>query len=284
MGVTFTVTASMQVGLIGYPVAHSRSPAMHRAAFAACGLAWTYELLPVPPDALAETLDKVRGATWRGVNVTVPHKQAVMPLLDAITPNAHLIGAVNTIVNEGGRLIGHNTDWRGFLAALREGGFEPQGCRVVLLGAGGAARAVLYALLESNATVTIANRNRDKAQQLAAEFGARFQRDIPVLSMGEEDALQNALAEATLLVNSTSVGMSPDIHATPLPPSVILPSHLTVYDLVYAPRETLLLKEAQEAGATAIDGLGMLVHQGAEAFRLWTGLEPPVGVMRAAVE
>jgi len=277
-------TIPMRVGIIGYPVEHSLSPKMHRAAFAILGLNWDYSLLPVAPDEVQEAIQMIRREGWRGINVTVPHKQAVIPVLDGVTIHADIIGAVNTIVNENNCLVGHNTDWIGFLEALQEAEFDPQNCRAVLLGAGGAARAVLYALLQSGATVSIANRDSRKAEALALEFSIHFDRDIPVLSLQDEAGLQTALNDATLLVNSTSVGMSPHPTADPLPASITIPPHLTVYDLVYNPRETQLLKRARAAGATGIDGLGMLVHQGAEAFRLWTGRDAPIAVMRQAIE
>lgn len=273
-----------RVGLIGYPVEHSLSPKMHRAAFAALGLNGAYSALSVRPEALGDTVTSIRNQQWRGFNVTVPHKQAIRAFLDSESPDADLIGAVNTVVLQNGRLMGYNTDWIGFLEALKEADVDPVNCRAVLLGAGGAARAVLYALLQRGATVTIANRNLLNATTLAAEFRAHFDRDIPTVALYDEAALQSVLDEAILLVNSTSVGMSPDINADPLPPNLVIPPHLTVYDLVYNPRDTQLLKRARAAGAIGIDGQEMLVHQGAEAFRLWTGLDAPVDVMRRAIE
>lgn len=274
------------VGIIGYPVGHSLSPKMHTAAFEALGLKWDYSLVPVAPDEIEATLQRIQQAGWRGVNVTVPHKQTVIPYVDYLTKAAASIGAVNTLVYDEGQLgwIGYNTDWIGFLEALKEAGFDPTNCRAVLLGAGGAARAVLYALLDQGATVTIANRNHAKAEALALEFSTVFERAIAVCALNDTEGLQQALEQSTLLVNSTSVGMSPYITGDPLPPNLTIPPHLTVYDLVYNPRETQLLKRARAAGATAIDGLGMLIHQGAEAFRLWTGQDAPIEVMRQAIE
>lgn len=277
-------TIPIRVGIIGYPVGHSLSPKMHTAAFRALGLNWEYSLLPVAPEEMQDAIEMIRREVWRGLNVTVPHKQAVILLLDFITPQAEIIGAVNSIVNQNGRLVGYNTDWIGFLEALREAGFDPANRRAVVLGAGGAARAVVYALLEQGETVTIANRNQRKAEALALEFATQFDREIAVLSLDDSAGLQSAINNAELLVNCTSVGMSPYPNGDPLPPEIVLPPHLTVYDLVYNPRETQLLKRTRAAGATGIDGLGMLVHQGAEAFRLWTGLDAPIEVMRQAIE
>lgn len=277
-------TIPTRVGIIGYPVGHSLSPRMHRAAFAALELNWDYSLLPVAPDEIHEAIEMIRREGWRGINVTVPHKQVVIPLLDGVTSHAEIIGAVNTIVSQQGRLVGYNTDWIGFLEALKEAGFAPANRRTVLLGAGGAARAVLYTLLEQGGTVTIANRDQRKAEALALEFSTHFDRNISVLSLDDTTGLQDAIHHAELLVNCTSVGMSPYPNADPLPPEIVIPPHLTVYDLVYTPRKTHLLKRARAAGATGIDGLGMLIHQGAEAFRLWTGLDAPIKVMRQAID
>ena len=271
-----------RVGLFGWPVGHSRSPAMHNAAFRHLGLNWQYMLLPVHPNHVAEAVRGLRGLGFKGANVTVPHKLAVMQALDEIMPEARAIGAVNTIVNRDNRLIGYNTDGVGFLRALREGGFEPRGRRAILLGAGGASRAMLYALLTEQVQLTIANRTQKKADVLAAEFAAHFNVSIETLPLDNANALQQALNEADLLVNATSLGMYPHIDTMPLPANTHFHANLTVYDAVYNPLETKLLAQARAAGAKAIDGLGMLVHQGAVAFTHWTGEDAPVHVMRAA--
>jgi len=271
-----------RVGLIGWPVGHSRSPAMHNAAFRHLGLNWEYMLLPVHPNHVSEAVRGLRGLGFRGANVTVPHKLAVMDALDQIMPEAQVIGAVNTIVNQDNRLIGHNTDGIGFLRALREGGFEPQGCRALLIGAGGASRAMLYALLTEQVQITIANRTQSKADALAEEFGAHFNVSINTLALDSSDALQQALNQADLLVNATTLGMYPHIDTMPLPADTHFHAGLTVYDAVYNPLETKLLTQVRAAGAKGIDGLGMLIHQGAVAFTLWTGEDAPVEVMRAA--
>ncbi len=271
------------VGLLGWPVGHSRSPAMHRAAFEAHGLDWEYLLLPVPPERVREAVWGLRALGFAGANVTVPHKQAVMEVLDEVTAEAQAIGAVNTILHRTGKLIGHNTDAQGFLRALREAQFEPRGCQAIVLGAGGAGRAVLYALLTEGATVTLVNRTVERAHSLAARFEATFQRPIAVLSFEQFAAQQSVLNEATILVNSTRLGMTPAAEESPLPDTLELPPHLTVCDLVYSPLETRLLASARAGGAPTIDGLGMLVQQGAAAFSLWTGHAAPLEVMRAAV-
>ncbi len=266
------------VGLIGWPVEHSLSPAMHNAAFASLGLSWRYTLLPTPPGEVAAVLRRLR-REFRGANVTVPHKQAVMPHLDAIDETAQAIGAVNTIVVREGRLIGYNTDGDGFLAALREAGWEAKGRRALILGAGGAARAVVYALARSGCAVAIHNRTPDRAARLAAAMRSLglAVRSLPALT----DA---ALDDFDLLVNATPLGMWPHTDASPWPESLPLPAHWTVFDLVYNPAETRLLARARAAGARPVGGLGMLVHQGALAFALWTGRPAPAEVMRRAAE
>jgi shikimate dehydrogenase len=275
-----------RVGLIGWPVEHSISPAMHNAAFAALGLGWHYDVLPTPPGKLESTLDELKAQGYRGANVTVPHKEAVLRYLDEIDACARAIGAVNTIVAQEGRLVGHNTDAGGFLAALRAAGFEPSGRRALLLGAGGAARAVIYALAGVGCTVAIYNRTPSRAFELVRHMGeigvgtpAAWLPSLEVLSEPE-------LGGFDLLVNATPLGMWSHTGAAATqsawPGALPFPSRWTVFDLVYNPAETRLLAQARAAGATAIGGLGMLVHQGALAFELWTGYAPPLDVMHAA--
>jgi shikimate dehydrogenase len=265
---------TQHVGLIGWPVEHSVSPAMHNAAFEVLGLPWHYKLLPTPADQVKAVLTSLKAQRYRGANVTVPHKQGVISYLDEITDDAQAIGAVNTILIQKGKLVGHNTDGDGFLAALREGGFEPADRQALVLGAGGAARAVVHALGKSGCAVTIHNRTAQRAEKLAHDMQVSVAADLSGLDLDRFD----------LLVNSTSVGMWPGIDASPWPESLPLPPHWTVYDLVYNPAETQLLIQAEALGARPIGGLGMLVHQGALAFELWTGRPAPVDVMRAAAE
>ena len=269
------------VGLIGYPVEHSLSPAMHNSAFAALNMNWCYVPLPVLPERLGEAVAGLQALGFIGANVTVPHKEAVMSYLDEVAPEAQAIGAVNTIVVREG-LIGHNTDWQGFLTALSEGGFYPQGKRAVILGAGGAARAVVYALAQAGGQVTILNRTPSRAQALVQDFSSLF----PALSLLSFpltlQTLEERTAEAHLLVNTTPVGMWPEVDQSPWPENLAFPGHLSVFDLVYNPRQTRLLRQARSAGAKVIGGLGMLVHQGAAAFELWTGEKAPVETMYEA--
>ncbi len=270
------------VGLIGYPVKHSLSPAMHNSAFAALGLNWCYVPLPVLPEQLGEAVAGLRALSFVGANVTVPHKETVMSYLDHVTLEAQAIGAVNTIVVREGRSVGYNTDWRGFLTALSEGGFDPQGKRAVVLGAGGAARAVVYALAQAGAQVTVLNRTPARAQALIQDFTPLF----PPLSLLSFPltlrTLEERTVEAHLLVNTTPVGLWPEVDRSPWPEGLPFPGHLAVFDLVYNPCQTKLLRQARAAGSKVIGGLGMLVHQGAAAFELWTGEKAPVETMHEA--
>ena len=265
--------------LIGWPVEHSLSPAMHNAALKSIALPGHYTLWPTPPHSLPAAVEKLRAEKLLGANITVPHKQAVMPYLDEITAVARAIGAVNTIVVRKGRLIGHNTDGDGFLASLREKGFEPARRRALLLGAGGAARAVAYALARNDCSVAIHNRTMERARELAAEMQAIGLKVQAIDSLSRLDT-----ERIDLLINATPLGMWPQTDASPWPPAQSLPSRWAVYDLVYNPAETRLLAQARAAGAATIGGLGMLVHQGALAFELWTGKPAPVEIMRAAAE
>jgi shikimate dehydrogenase len=272
-----------RVGLIGWPVEHSVSPSMHNAAFRELGLDWEYRLLSTPPGKVQARLGALEGDGYRGANVTVPHKFAVMPYLHSVAQSAQAMGAVNTIVVQEGHLRGANTDGDGFLAALREAGFEPSGRQALVLGAGGSARAVVYSLAQAGCPVTIYNRSAERAAALV-----QYLTDAGVgqpLSAVESAHLEDLdFSRFGLLVNATPLGMYPEIHASPWPDGLPLPSHWTVFDLVYNPEQTSLMIEARAAGAKAIGGLAMLVHQGAKAFELWTGQEAPVDVMRAAAE
>lgn len=256
----------MRVGVIGFPVAHSASPRMHNAAFDALGLSgWRYELWETPPDAVAARLAALRAdPEVAGANVTVPHKQAVLPWLDGVTDRARAIGAVNTLFREGGQWLGDNTDCAGFMADLAAHGAAPRpGATVLVLGAGGSARAVCYGLLEAGAVVRIINRDRARAVALAAALAGPG-RDISVSDQFAGDAV-------SLIVNCTSAGMTPNDASTPWPDHAPMPPGATLYDLVYKPAVTRLMRDAASAGARVIGGIGMLAEQGAEAFARWTG-------------
>ena len=269
--------------VIAYPAGHSLSPIMHNAAFKHLGLAAHYEALESPPDKLANTIESLRSENVYGANVTIPHKLAVMPLLDNLTEEARNIGAVNTIINHDGVLTGHNTDATGFSRALQEDAhFDPKGHKVIMLGAGGAARAILYALLKADVDkVGIYNRTSSKAYNLATDF-----EKLGKIEIVDKNQLTEIIKQATLLVNTTSVGMEKagvNPQESPLPNN-ILPLKGLVCDIIYKPNTTLLLKDAQKAGLKIQNGLPMLVYQGAEAFTNWTGQKAPAKVMFTALK
>ena len=275
---------TLQLGVVGRPIGHSISPAFQQAALDACGFDARYERYDVPPENLAEFVAEVRGPEWLGLNVTIPHKQAVMRLVDRYTPEALRIGAVNTIVNRQGVLLGHNTDARGFLRALREHGFEPAEGKAVVLGVGGSARAVAAGLCEAGAgRVVLLGRSEERVIALVAEV-RRWHEGAEVLAAAwTPDALRTALTDTSLLVNTTPVGMAGGgaEGESPVPAELLRPD-VFVFDLVYNPGATRLLQWAQRAGARCAGGLDMLVHQGAESFELWTGVPAPIETMRAA--
>lgn len=269
----------MQLQLLGYPLAHSVSPAMHTAALAEVGLrGWSYTACPVPPDRLAAAVEALRRSGVVGANVTVPHKQAIMPLLDGVTPVAAAIGAVNTVVKQpDGSLIGHNTDAAGFLADLYVLAVHIAGRPVLVLGAGGSARAVVAACASVGARVRVAARRHIQAEALL---------DLATVTVYDWTPLGmlQACDEAALIVNGTPLGMAPHIEASPWLAGTPFPPSAFVYDLVYNPAQTRLTRDAQTAGLRAATGLGMLVEQGALAFELWTGHAAPRATMRRAAE
>jgi shikimate dehydrogenase len=284
------------LGLIGYPLGHSLSPRIHTAALKTCGLEGDYSLFPIPPDdkqELKELLNRARAGEIHGLNVTIPHKQNVIPFMDELTRTARAIGAVNTIYLRGSQLIGDNTDAQGFLSDLNKFLAEspsPSGRRAepvevraagvreksaIVLGAGGSARAVIYALLNDGWRVTLAARRIEQAQQLASSF--------PKFHLQITDFSSFILYPSSLIVNTTPLGMTPNADQSPLPENLSLPSHTSIYDLVYNPRETKLVKHARSHGLHATTGLGMLIEQGALAFEKWTGRNPPRNILLNSV-
>ncbi len=257
------------------------SPVMHNAAFSSLGLDYVYLPFRVEKGQLAKAIDGARALNIRGLNVTIPHKVNVIPFLDELESLAERIGAVNTIVNDNGHLKGYNTDASGFVKALLERGIEPQGKKIVILGAGGASRAISFTLVERNADLAILNRQleMDWAVELASSISRFLGKEIKALELNEQN-LSAVLENADILVNATSVGMSPNSDETPAP-AKLLKAGLVVFDIVYNPIKTRLLTEAEVAGAETIDGLDMLVWQGALAFEMWTGVKAPVGIMKA---
>ena len=266
------------LGVIGDPIGHTSSPAMHNAAIAALGLDYAYVAFHVRPDELGQAIEGMRALQIAGLNVTVPHKQGVMAHLDEVSAEAVAIGAVNTVVNRQGRLVGYNTDAFGILESLkRDGGVERLPAQVALLGAGGAARAILYALLQCEEVerVLLLNRTCSKAESLAEDLDLSGR-----VVVGGMNA--SAVAEVDLLINSTSVGMYPHAEASPLADASVLHADMLVADIVYKPLKTRLMMQAEAVGARAFNGLGMLAWQGARSFELWTGSAPPVDAMMAA--
>ncbi|PDV99856.1 shikimate dehydrogenase [Candidatus Chloroploca asiatica] len=277
--------------LIGDPVAHSRSHLMHNAALTHLGLAMRYEAVHTPAAELAARIAALRGAEYLGANITLPHKQAVIPFLDGIDELAAQIGAVNTIYkSSAGELIGTNTDAPGLMADLAEAGFAPEGRIAVILGASGAARAAAFGLAEARVeTLVVANRTPERAEELLADLLLTITDDEGLTATGEpppslialgldDSELTEYLSTCDLLLNATSQGWHGDETPLPDPP---VGTHTLVYDMVY--RQTCLLQEAATRGAQIRDGLGMLVHQGTIGFTLWTGREAPLEVMWAAL-
>lgn len=273
------------VGIIGYPLGHSVSPAMHNAAYRELGLDYEYIPFEVEPADLREALPGLRALHIAGFNVTIPHKETIIPLLDDVTKLARTIGAVNTVVNQEGELIGYNTDGPGFIESLNEdAGFEPAGKKAVVLGAGGASRAVATMLAEAGAaSLIISDIIEDKAKELA-EYTGGLSHTKCGWSKPDSQSLKSEIEQADLLVNTTPLGMHPEVNKSPLPEKIKLPKKLLVYDLVYNPAETKLLKTARAAGCKAVSGLGMLVRQGALAFTVFTGEEAPIETMWTAAQ
>ena len=282
-------TFNFRLGLIGYPLGHSLSPKIHTAALKACGLQGDYSLFAIAPDdrqGLKDLLDRVRSGDIHGLNVTIPHKQNVLEFMDELIPTAQAIGAVNTIYLRENQLIGDNTDAQGFLSDLKKIWAEspsPKGRGVgvreksaLVLGAGGSARAVVYALLNDGWNVTLTARKLGQAEELAQAF-RNYELQITYLTDFQ-------LSTCELLVNTTPVGMSPNINQSPLPDNITLSKHTKIYDLVYNPRETKLVRDARLQGLQATTGLGMLIEQAALAFELWTGHNPPREALLGSVK
>jgi len=270
-------------GLIGDPVEHTMSPAMHNAAYQQMGLDYVYIPFRVRADELGKAIDGMRAFNIRGLNVTIPHKVAVIPFLDKLDPLAEKIGAVNTVVNDNGVLTGYNTDATGFLRALTEKGIEVRGKKAMILGAGGASRAVSLILADSGAErLIILNRAQelDWAYELAGNISQLYNMDAKAGQLNREslDSVMERI-DVSILVNATSVGMTPDVNNTPIDADLLRPG-LAVFDVIYNPLKTRLLMEAEAAGARTVSGIEMLVWQGVLAFEKFTSHEPPPDLMR----
>ena len=287
------------LGLIGYPLSHSLSPKIHTAALQSCELQGDYSLFPIPPDdgqGLKDLLVRVRSGELQGLNVTIPHKQNVIPYLDELTLTAKSIGAVNTVYVRNNKLTGDNTDAEGFLSDLRRflttethtcpptqprfGDYSGGRCqgrhgelKALVLGAGGSARAVVYALLNDGWDIIIAARRLEQAEQLATRF-KQYKLQITNYELSNIE-----LSNIALIVNTTPLGMFPNIDQSPWPENLPFPPHVAIYDLVYNPRETKLVRDACSQGRSAITGLGMLIEQAALSFEIWTGYRPSRDVM-----
>jgi len=285
------------LGLIGFPVSHSLSPVLHHAALDAVGLAGEYHRYPVPPlpqgqALLVDLVNRVRAGELHGLNITIPHKQSMLAQVDRLTETAAAIQAVNTIYLEGNQIIGENTDAPGFAAALQRafnqaGFFAPDRRSVIILGAGGSARAVVYALDRSGWQINLAARRPQQAIDLLNQVVQPHSREKhTTIGLNSKDigSCLESRSQVNLIVNTTPLGMSPDIGSNPWPNEVPLPGNAFIFDLVYNPRETSLMMLARQSGLPVASGLGMLVEQAARSFERWTGLQAPLEVMYRAVE
>jgi shikimate dehydrogenase len=274
----------IRLGIFGWPVAHSKSPQMHEAAARALGLELRYERFEVAPADLQESVRQKHQAAIDGYNLTVPHKVAIMTLVDEVAPAARAIGAVNTVVRADGRYVGHNTDAPGLVRSLEEAGVPLGDARVVVLGAGGAARAAVVGLCDAGADeVTVLSRRPEQGEALCDSLAAHVECNLEAAPLSEGSWY---FETATLLVQATTATLDSntgvDDFAASLPIDA-LPAEAAVVDMVYKPLKTSVLARAEQRGLTIVDGLGMLLHQGAIAFEMWTGFEPPLDVMRSAL-
>jgi len=270
--------------VIGDPVEHSLSPCFQNAAFQHLKLDFIYVAFTVKAENLGDAISGVRSLGIYGLNVTMPHKISVIKYLDELDERADRIKSVNTILNRNGKLIGYTTDGIGVLNALKYNGVDPKGKKVVILGAGGAARSASYALSEVAGELVILNRTIERARNLASKVRKLIGSHADVKWDGlTEESLRREVREADILINATPVGMSPDVNGTLVEKRLLHPD-MVVFDMIYHPLKTRLLREAEEVGAKTINGLSMLIHQGAASFEIWTGVEAPVDIMMKAAE
>jgi shikimate dehydrogenase len=267
-------------GVIGDPIEHTLSPTLQNAAFKESGLDCAFLAFPVKTGQIKEALSGMRALGICGLNVTMPHKNAVIAYLDEIQEDAKFLKAVNTIHNQNGKLHGYNTDGVGAVTALKENGADPKGKRVLLLGAGGAARAIAFALTQVAAELVILNRTEKQASELASALTEVTKKKITSGNLSPE-SLEAQLPKTDILINATSIGMKPNHTLSPVPANLLKPD-LAVMDIVYNPVETQLSKDAKAVGVKVVSGVEMLIYQGAAAFEIWTGKKAPVDVMRKA--
>jgi shikimate dehydrogenase len=268
-------------GVIGDPIEHSLSPVIQNAAFAALGLKSVFLAFRVKPTEVGNAVSGMRALGIHGLNVTMPHKTTVIPHLDEVDKTARFLNAVNTIHNKNGKLWGFNTDGIGALKALRENGVDPKGKKVLLLGAGGASRAIAYTVAHEADELVILNRTVKPAKELARQLRQLLPKKISAEALSPE-AIEDNLMDSEVLINATSIGMKPNVNETPVNPKW-LRTNLAVMDIVYNPLETKLAKIAKEAGAKVVSGVEMLIYQGAASFEIWTGKSAPIQVMRKTV-
>lgn len=276
-----TITGKTRVcGVIGDPIEHTLSPLMHNAAFEALKLDYVFLAFKVKPAEVGNAIAGMRALNIRGLNVTMPHKSTIMNFLDRIDLSAKIINSVNTILNKESTLFGFNTDGVGALKALRENGVEPKGRKVLLLGAGGAARAIAYTMAKEADELAVLNRTVKQARDLAKLLEKTANKKIVAGSLSPSE-IQHNIQDSDILINATSMGMKPKADESPVSPK-LLRRNLAVMDIVYNPLETKLAKDAKAAGAQVVSGVEMLIYQGAASFEIWTGKSAPVEVMRKA--
>jgi shikimate dehydrogenase len=276
-----TISGKTRVcGVIGEPIEHTLSPIMHNAAFQAVGLDYVFLAFRVKPAEVEAAVNGIRALNIRGLNVTMPHKTAIINHLDRVDLSAQIVNSVNTVLNKENLLFGFNTDGVGAVRALKENGVELKGRKVLLLGAGGAARAIAYAMAKEADELAVLNRTVKQAQALAKLLERSFNKKIASGSLSPSDVETN-IRDSDILINATSVGMKPKPNESPVTPKM-LRKNMAVMDIVYNPLETQLAKDAKAAGAEVISGVEMLIYQGAASFEIWTGKSAPVEVMRQA--
>lgn len=272
------------VGLLGYPIRHSRSPHMHNMAFQYLGLNYAYLVFEVKEDNLKDSIAAMKILDVAGFNVTMPNKSNVIPLLDEVSPEAKLIGSVNTVLNDKGRLIGYNTDGKGYVMALADEGITPQGKRIVMAGAGGAARSVAIQLaLDGAEEIIILNRALDAAEEICNTINSNISTCKTYASGYDDEILKKQLIEADLFINCTPLGMHPHEDKSIISDPAILHPNLVVSDIVYSPAKTKLMELAEGAGCKTFNGLGMMIGQGALAFKIWTGENMPIDYIKEII-
>ncbi len=285
MNMNYEITGATKLtALLGSPVAHSISPQMHNEAFRQLGLDYVYLAFDVKPEDLKTTVEGLNAAGICGFNLTMPLKVHILPLLDELTPAARLAGAVNTVIVKNHRLTGHTTDGAGYMRSISDEGHNIIGKKMTLLGAGGAASAIcVQAALDGVSAIDMFKRKNDswdKTEEFCSRTAAETGCTIRLRDIGRDYLLAESISESAILTNATSVGMAPDCTSSPIPDASMLRRDLIVSDIIYNPRETLLLKQARAQGCTCLNGLYMLLYQGAESFQCWTGQKMPVELIK----